>query len=329
MLRRESAGWTTTGPLQDSVERAVTAAVRSRRAAGRCRRPARASSRPQQGFQPRHEALETRLWRLAPAAAHVVPARSRSGLVLPSLDGNRLFNGFRHVRDGRSHLVGLAPPPRQQARATPRRRSWPALRPRPRPRRRPPRAPGRPSPGGPERRSGGSPEGPHSGSACRWTESRRSGRISPPRHPRPHRRTPLRPRPKQFPHRTECRPCGRSGERRGGIQPVLADRERRLSFGTTTVASFVSSSMSTSRTRAGERALATNRANSVFHGMMSIFSPRTRRRPCGRGSRGDRRGADGVDALGMRLDGDIGAVARLTATPRMTTRRRRSTAPSS
>ena len=47
------------------------------------------------------------------------------------------------------------------------------------------------------------------------------------------------------------------------------------SSGTITVASLVSSSTRTSRTRAGESALATNRAGSSLWGMMSIFSPRS------------------------------------------------------
>ena len=47
------------------------------------------------------------------------------------------------------------------------------------------------------------------------------------------------------------------------------------SSGTMTVAWRVSSSTSTSRTRAGESALATNRAGSSLYGMMSIFSPRS------------------------------------------------------
>ncbi len=47
------------------------------------------------------------------------------------------------------------------------------------------------------------------------------------------------------------------------------------SSGTITVASLVSSSTSTSRTRAGESAFATKRAGSSLNGMMSIFSPRS------------------------------------------------------
>ena len=42
-----------------------------------------------------------------------------------------------------------------------------------------------------------------------------------------------------------------------------------------TVACLASSSTSTSRTRAGDRAFATKRAGSSLNGMMSIFSPRS------------------------------------------------------
>src|SRR5918999_786281 len=62
---------------------------------------------------------------------------------------------------------------------------------------------------------------------------------------------------------------------RRAFRPSLPMASESWSSGTTTVASFVSSSTSTSRTRAGERALATKRAGSGFHGMMSIFSPRS------------------------------------------------------
>jgi hypothetical protein len=55
-------------------------------------------------------------------------------------------------------------------------------------------------------------------------------------------------------------------------RPIASDS---WSSGTTTVACFDSSSTSTSRTRAGDRALAMKRAGSSLKGMMSIFSPRS------------------------------------------------------
>jgi len=57
--------------------------------------------------------------------------------------------------------------------------------------------------------------------------------------------------------------------------PSLPIASASWSSGTTTVASLPSSSRYTSRTRAGDRAFATKRAGSLFHGMMSIFSPRS------------------------------------------------------
>ena len=98
---------------------------------------------------------------------------------------------------------------------------------------------------------------------------------------------------------------------RRAFKPSLPIASDSWSSGTTTVASMVSSSTSTSRTRAGESALATNRAGSGFQGMMSIFSPRssdTTMRT--REPRADA-GADRVDLLDVRLDGDLRAVARL------------------
>ncbi len=62
---------------------------------------------------------------------------------------------------------------------------------------------------------------------------------------------------------------------RRAFSPSLPIASASWSSGTITVASRVSSSTNTSRTRAGESALATKRAGSVFHGMMSIFSPRS------------------------------------------------------
>src|SRR6184192_4366540 len=59
------------------------------------------------------------------------------------------------------------------------------------------------------------------------------------------------------------------------LSPSLPIASASWSFGTTTVASRLSSSTKTSRTRAGDSAFAMNRAGSVFHGMMSIFSPRS------------------------------------------------------
>ena len=55
-------------------------------------------------------------------------------------------------------------------------------------------------------------------------------------------------------------------------RPIASDN---WSSGTITVACMLSSSTRTSRTRAGASAFAMNRAGSSFHGMMSIFSPRS------------------------------------------------------
>ena len=57
--------------------------------------------------------------------------------------------------------------------------------------------------------------------------------------------------------------------------PSLPIASESWSSGTTTVACLFSSSTSTSRTRAGDSALATKRAGSSLKGMMSIFSPRS------------------------------------------------------
>src|SRR5437016_1565357 len=62
---------------------------------------------------------------------------------------------------------------------------------------------------------------------------------------------------------------------RRAFSPSLPIASASWSSGTMTVASLVSSSTKTSRTRAGESAFATKRAGSGFHGMMSIFSPRS------------------------------------------------------
>src|SRR3954453_19071645 len=114
-------------------------------------------------------------------------------------------------------------------------------------------------------------------------------------------------------------------------RPIASDS---WSSGTTTVACFDSSSTSTSRTRAGDSALAMKRAGSSLNGMMSIFSPRSSettmrtREPRGPtqaptgstpgpggtprifGPRPDA-GADRIDAGGVRNDRDLRAVARL------------------
>ena len=59
-------------------------------------------------------------------------------------------------------------------------------------------------------------------------------------------------------------PVSRAARR--ALSPSLPMASASWSPGTTTVAPLVSSSTNTSRTRAGESALATNRARSVFHG---------------------------------------------------------------
>ena len=73
------------------------------------------------------------------------------------------------------------------------------------------------------------------------------------------------------------------------------------------------------RARAPRSAFTTKRAGSGFHGMMSIFSPRSSERPSAREPRGPTH-ADRVDALGVRLDRDLGAVAGLAGDARISTR---------
>ena len=68
-------------------------------------------------------------------------------------------------------------------------------------------------------------------------------------------------------------PVSRAARR--ALSPSLPMASESWSSGTITVACMASSSTSTSRTRAGESALATKRAGSSLKGMMSIFSPRS------------------------------------------------------
>jgi hypothetical protein len=99
---------------------------------------------------------------------------------------------------------------------------------------------------------------------------------------------------------------------RRAFMPSLPIASASWSSGTTTVASRASSSRYTSRTRAGDSAFATKRAGSGFHGMMSIFSPRssdTTMRT--REPRGPTHAPTGSTPLGVRLDRDLRAVARL------------------
>ena len=69
-------------------------------------------------------------------------------------------------------------------------------------------------------------------------------------------------------------PAGEAGGQ-AGVQALLADRERELVVGDDDRRLLRLVVDETSRTRAGDSAFAMNRAGSVFHGMMSIFSPRS------------------------------------------------------
>ncbi len=62
---------------------------------------------------------------------------------------------------------------------------------------------------------------------------------------------------------------------RRAFWPFLADRQRELVVGDDDRRLLGRVVEETSRTRAGESALATKRAGSSFQGMMSIFSPRS------------------------------------------------------
>ncbi len=85
------------------------------------------------------------------------------------------------------------------------------------------------------------------------------------------------------------------------------------SSGTITVAWRSSSSTITSRTRAGESALATKRAGSSLWGMMSIFSPRSSETTMRtREPRGPTQAPTGSTPSAWEIDGDLRAVAGLT-----------------
>ena len=84
------------------------------------------------------------------------------------------------------------------------------------------------------------------------------------------------------------------------------------SSGTITVAWRSSSSTITSRTRAGESALATKRAGSSLWGMMSIFSPRSSETTIRtREPRGPTQAPTGSTPSAWEIDGDLRAVAGL------------------
>ena len=153
----------------------------------------------------------------------------------------------------------------------------------------------------------------------------RSQRSDPrtPRHPR-RRRMPPRPRPARTRARTGCPPSSPSAAAGGRSVPSLPIASASWSSGTITVASFRSSSGT--RARAATAPWRRSAAR-VLARMMSIFSAQL-----GHDVVRDRAGhadADRVDALRMRLDRDLRAVAGLARHRGSRRARRRSPEPRS
>ena len=257
-------------------------------------RRSRPASAPDRRLQPPAPARPLR----ARASAH--PARGRGRRPAPPAAGPRRSRPL--AVDDTPHQLGLRPPP-AAAGALPDRSAHDAAGSPP---------PWPPAPGERARRSSGCRPAPGWGSACRTRSRRCSGRgTRPPRPPRRCRACRCRRRSSSVSETMSIRqPVSRWARR--AFRPSLPIASDSSPSGTTTVAWRSSSSTYTSRTLAGASALATNRAGSSFHGMMSIFSPRssdTTMRT--RDPRGPTQAPTGSTPCTLRLDRDLGAVAGL------------------